>query len=74
MARAAVTSASTVTFRRRGQSSNQEVALDDRTQRRKKLVLTLLGFALIVESFYLGLYIEQSGQNINIAIVAGALC
>jgi hypothetical protein len=47
--------------------------LDDRKQRAKKLTLTGLALALTGMSLSLGIYVEQPGRSINVAISGAAV-
>jgi hypothetical protein len=47
--------------------------LDDRKQRAKKLTLTGLALALTGMSLSLGIYVEQLGRSINVAITGAAV-
>jgi hypothetical protein len=49
------------------------VILDDRKQRAKKLTLTGLTLALTGMSLSLGIYVEESGRNLNVAIAGTAV-
>jgi hypothetical protein len=47
--------------------------LDDRKEQAKKLTLTGLALGLTGMSLSLGIYVEQSGRSINVAIAGAAV-
>jgi hypothetical protein len=58
---------------RRFRCANQGAILDDRKQQAKKLTLTGLALALTGMSLSLGIYVEQPGRSINVAIAGAAV-
>jgi len=51
----------------------KEAILEDRKQRAKNLSLTGLALALTGTALSLGIYVEQPGRTLNVAIAAAAV-